>query len=68
MQRRFTVYCPFKLSRDLNEVVERWAKMFGKSKSQVLRALIAVAKPESFPKSWQILEDEKELLAHIEGR
>jgi len=67
MERRFTVYCPFKLSPDLNEKVERWARMFGKPKSQVIRALIIGAKAESFPKSWQIAEEEKELLAAIEG-
>jgi hypothetical protein len=67
MERRFTVYCPFKLSPDLNEKVERWARMFGKPKSQVIRALIIGAKAESFPKSWQIADEEKELLAAIEG-
>jgi hypothetical protein len=68
MERRLTIYCPFKLSPDLNEEVERWAKTFGKTKSQVIRALIAGAKRESFPRSWQIPDDEKALLVAIEGR
>jgi hypothetical protein len=68
MARRLTVYCPLKLSPAMKEEVARWAQTFGKSQSQIIRALIAGAKPESFPTSWQVPDDEKALLATIEGR
>ncbi len=41
----------------------------GRSRSVILRFLVAAAKPESLPRSWtEIGEDERQLIKAAEGR
>jgi hypothetical protein len=52
----------------LNKIDELRRLTGGKSTSAILRALVLGAKPENLPRGWIVPENERALVALVEGR
>jgi hypothetical protein len=64
-------FIAFKANKALSKKLDELRRLAGgRSRSVILRYLVAAAKPEDLPSSWrqEVPDSEKALLAMVEGR